>query len=153
MALVYREDPYAAYNFEIVINGVSDDGRSIRGSFSEVSGLDTDMPPIEYRTGTEDLTMRKSPGLAKNSPIVIKRALIGDLTLWNWMMETRRGKVRRAEGSIVLLDENRQEVMRWNFRRAWPSKWTGPSLNAKNNEVALETLEISHEGIEIDGQK
>jgi phage tail-like protein len=97
--------------------------------------------------------MRKSPGLAKHSAIVIKRALIGDLTLWNWMMETRRGKVRRAEGSIVLLDENRQEVMRWNFRRAWPSKWTGPSLNAKNNEVALETLEISHEGIEIDGQK
>jgi phage tail-like protein len=51
-----------------------------------------------------------------------------------------------------MLNENRQEVMRWNFKRAWPCKWTGPGLNAKNNEIAMETLEICHEGIEIDGQ-
>src|SRR5688572_12906789 len=153
MALVYRDDPYPAYNFELVINGVSDDGRAVRGSFSEISGLEVDMPPIEYRTGTEDITMRKGPGLKKNPPLVCKRGVIADVTLWNWMLEAQRGKVRRVEGSVVLLDENRQEVMRWNFRRGWPSKWTGPSLNAKNNEVAMETLEISHEGIEIDGQK
>jgi phage tail-like protein len=153
MALVYRDDPYAAYNFEIVINGVSDDGRAVRGSFSEVSGLEVDMAPIEYRTGTEDITMRKQPGLKKFNPIVFKRGVIADLALWNWMLEAQRGRVRRVEGSVVLLDENRQEVMRWNFKRAWPSKWVGPSLNAKNNEVAMETLEISHEGLDIDGQQ
>jgi phage tail-like protein len=51
-----------------------------------------------------------------------------------------------------LLDENKQEVMRWNFRRAWPCKFTGPGLNAKNNEIAMETVEICHEGLAIDGQ-
>ncbi|MFN0251501.1 MAG: phage tail protein [Kofleriaceae bacterium] len=153
MALVYREDPYPVYNFEVVINGVSDDGRAVRGSFSEASGLECDMPPIEYRTGTEDITLRKFPGLKKYNPIVLKRGVIGDLALWNWMLEAQRGKVRRVEGSVVMLDENRQEVMRWNFKRAWPSKWVGPGFNAKNNEVAMETLEISHEGLEIDGQR
>ncbi len=53
---------------------------------------------------------------------------------------------------MALLDENRQEVMRWNFVRGWPSKWTGPGLNAANNEIAMETLEICHEGLDIDGQ-
>jgi phage tail-like protein len=57
------------------------------------------------------------------------------------------GQVQRADGSVVLLDESRQEVMRWNFKRGWPCKWTGPSLNAKTNEIAIETLEICHEGL------
>ena len=68
------------------------------------------------------------------------------------MQEGQNGLTRRTEGSILLLDENRQEVMRWNFKRGWPCKWTGPSLNAKNNEIALETLEICTEGLAIDGQ-
>jgi len=60
------------------------------------------------------------------------------------------GKVHRTEGSVVLLDENKQEVMRWNFTRGWPCKWTGPGLNAKNNEIGMETLEICHEGLTLD---
>lgn len=110
------------------------------------------MDPIEYRNGTEDITVRKIPGLKKFTNITLKRGLIGDLTFWNWVVEGMNGLARRTEGSVILLDENRREVMRWNFKRGWPCKWTGPGLNAKNNEIALETLEICHEGLEIDGQ-
>jgi phage tail-like protein len=152
MPPVFREDPYGGYNFEVIIKGVSDDGTAVRGSFSEVSGLDTEVSPIEYRTGSEDITVRKVPGLKKFTNITLKRGHTGDLALWNWIVEALNGLVRRTEGSIVLLDENRREVLRWNFRRGWPCKCTGPGLNAKNNEIAMETLEICHEGLSIDGQ-
>jgi phage tail-like protein len=152
MPATFRADPYAAYNFEVLVNGISDDGTAVKGSFSEVSGLEVEVPPIEYRTGAEDITVRKLPGLKKFTAITLKRGVIGDLAFWNWILDAMKGKILRTEGSVVLLDENRQEVMRWNFKRGWPSKWTGPSLNAKNNEIAMESLEISHEGLEIDGQ-
>jgi len=152
MPPVFREDPYGAYNFEVTVTGVSDDGRAVRGSFTEVSGLEVEVPPIEYRNGSENITVRKIPGLIKYTNITLKRGITGDLAFWNWLLDAMNGQVVRAEGSVVLLDENRQEVQRWNFRRGWPCKWTGPGLNAANNEIAMETVEICHEGLEIDGQ-
>ncbi len=152
MPPVFREDPYGGYNFEVVVTGISDDGRAVRGSFMEASGLEVEVPPIEYRNGTEDTTVRKIPGLKKFTNITLKRGITGDLAFWNWILAAMNGQVQRTEGSIMLLDENRQEVMRWNFRRGWPGKWTGPGLNASNNEISMETLEICHEGLEIDGQ-
>jgi phage tail-like protein len=150
MPAKYRDDPYGGYNFEILINGISDDGTAVKGSFSEVSGLEVEIQPIEYRNGAEDITVRKIPGLKKYPNLVLKRGILGDVALWNWIQEAMDGKVRRTEGSVVLLDENKQEVMRWNFTRGWPCKWTGPGLNAKNNEIGMETLEICHEGLQLD---
>jgi phage tail-like protein len=147
---VFRNDPYSAFNFQVVINGVSDDGQAVRGSFTEVSGLEVEIAPIEYRNGSEDITVRKIPGLKKFTNITLKRGVVGDLALWNWIKSVLEGRVQRADGSIMLLDENGQEVMRWNFRRAWPCKWSGPSLNAKTNEIAIETLEICHEGLDVE---
>jgi phage tail-like protein len=147
---VFRNDPYSAFNFQVVINGVSDDGQAVRGSFMEVSGLEVEIAPIEYRNGSEDITVRKIPGLKKFTNITLKRGVVGDLALWNWIKSVLEGRVQRADGSIMLLDENGQEVMRWNFRRAWPCKWSGPSLNAKTNEIAIETLEICHEGLDVE---
>jgi phage tail-like protein len=152
MPAVYRDDPYGGYNFEVVITGISDDGTTVKGSFAEVSGIESDIAPIEYRNGSEDITVRKIPGLKKFNNLTFKRGIIGDLAFWNWILAAMNGQVQRTEGSIVLLDEQRKEVMRWNFKRGWPCKWTGPGLNAKNNEIAMETLEICHEGLEIDGQ-
>jgi phage tail-like protein len=150
MPAKYRDDPYGGYNFEILINGISDDGTAVKGSFAEASGLEVDIQPIEYRNGAEDITMRKIPGLKKFPNIVLKRGILGDVALWNWIQQAMDGKVQRTEGSVVLLDENKQEVMRWNFKRGWPCKWTGPGLNAKNNEIGMETLEICHEGLQLD---
>lgn len=152
MPPIFREDPYPGYNFEVIVKGVSDDGTVVRGSFAEASGLESEVTPIEYRNGSADITVSKIPGLKKFTNITLKRGIIGDLAFWNWIVEAMNGLVRRTEGSVLLLDENRREVMRWNFKRGWPCKWTGPGLNAKNNEIAMETLEICHEGLEIDGQ-
>jgi len=152
MPPIYRDDPYPSYAFELVVTGISDDGKAVKGSFMEVGGLGVEIPPIEYRNGSEDITVRKIPGLKKFTNITLKWGITGDLALWNWVVEGMNGLVHRTEGSVIMLNENRQEVMRWNFKRGWPCKWTGPGLNAKNNEIAMETLEICHEGVEIDGQ-
>jgi phage tail-like protein len=153
MPPVYRDDPYPAYNFELTVNGIND-GTTVKGSFMEVSGLGVEIPPIEYRNGSEDITVRKIQGLKKFTNITLKWGITGDLGLWNWIVDGMNGLVstNRASGYVRLLDENRNEVMRWTFTRGWPCKWTGPSLNAKNNEIAIDTLEIAHEGLKVDGQ-
>jgi phage tail-like protein len=147
---VFRDDPYSCLNFQVLVAGVFEDGRSIRGSFSEVSGLDVSIAPIEYRNGSEEMTVRKIPGLASYSNIVLKRGVIGDLAFWTWIKSVLDGAPHRANGTITLLDESREPVMTWKFRRGWPCKWTGPTLSAKKNEVAIETLEICHEGLEVE---
>ena len=152
MPPVIREDPYGGYNFLVTINGVSNDGKVVKGAFTEASGLEVEVTPIEYRNGNEDITVRKIPGLKKFTNITLKRGITGDIDFWNWIRTAMVGNVRRADGSIVLLDEDRDEVLRWNFTRGWPCKHTGPGLNAANNEIAMDTLEICHEGLSIDGQ-
>lgn len=139
-----RNDPYGQFNFLIEIDGV------VKGGFSEASGLTTDTNIIEYREGAEQQgTTRKLPGLMKYNNIVLKRGWTKDKSLWAWRKKVIDGKTQRNSGAIVLLDEARQEALRWNFREGWPSKWEGPALNAKTSEVAVETLEIAHEGLEL----
>jgi len=139
-----RNDPYGQFNFLIEIDGV------VKGGFSEASGLSTDTNMIEYREGAEQQgTTRKLPGLMKYNNIVLKRGWTKDTSLWAWRKKVIDGKTQRNAGSIVLLDEARNEALRWNFREGWPSKWEGPALNAKTSEVAVETLEIAHEGLEL----
>jgi phage tail-like protein len=139
-----RNDPYGQFNFLIEIDGV------VKGGFSEASGLTTDTNIIEYREGSEQHgSTRKLPGLIKYNNIVLKRGWTKDKSLWQWRKKAIDGKTQRNNGSIVLLDEARNEALRFNFREGWPSKWEGPALNAKTSEVAIETLEIAHEGLEL----
>jgi phage tail-like protein len=83
------------------------------------------------------------------SNLVLKRGITGHPEFWNWVKLSMNGRTERAEGAITLLDENRSAVMRWNFRRGWPVKYTGPSLGATKNEIAMETLELCVEELEI----
>jgi phage tail-like protein len=139
-----RNDPYGQFNFTIEI-----DGKTL-GGFSEVSGLSQDSTAIEYREGNEKHgTTRKLPGLIKYNNIVLKRGWTKDKVLWEWRKQVIDGKTDRRHGSVVLLDEARQPALRWNFREGWPCKWEGPALNGKTSEVAIETLEIAHEGLEM----
>lgn len=139
-----RNDPYGQFNFLIEIDGV------VKGGFSEASGLTTDSNIIEYRDGNEQQgTTRKLPGLIKYNNIMLKRGWTADRSLWEWRKKVIDGKTERASGSIVLLDEGRIERLRWDFREGWPSKWEGPALNGKTSEVAVESLEIAHEGLEL----
>jgi phage tail-like protein len=140
--------PYPAYNFKVSVTNV-DTGDTVSGSFSEASGLTVDVQPIEYRDGTDDSTVRKVRGLRKLSNITLKRGITGHVGFWRWVLTGINGDVDRQQGYIALLNEDRVEVMRWNFDRGWATKYTGPSLNAKNNEIAMETLELVVEDLRI----
>lgn len=139
-----RRDPFAGFNFLVEIDGIT------RAAFSECSGLSTDTDPIEYRDGSDDISVRKVPGLKKFANLSLKRGMTKDLELWNWRKKVLDGATERKAGSIVLLDEARQPALRWNFKEGWPTKWEGPSMNSTGNEAAIETLEIAHEGIELE---
>jgi phage tail-like protein len=138
-----RKDPYLSYNFLVEIDGIA------RAGFREASGLDSTQDPVEYREGTDPFTARKLPGLVKYSHITLKWGITDDQELLAWRQKAADGKVERRNGSIVLMDTAGKEKLRWNFHEAWPSKWTGPSMNATGNEVAIETLEIAHEGLSL----
>ena len=143
MATGDRTDPYRAYNFLVEIDGIA------RAGFRECSGLDSSQEPVEYREGNEkSLTVRKLPTLVKFSNITLKRGITDDADLWDWRKKAMDGDVDRKNGSIVLLDDTGAETVRWNFREGWPTKWTGADFNATGTDVAIETLEIAHEGIE-----
>src|SRR5690606_6583164 len=145
MATGDRVDPYAQFNFLVEIDGVA------RAGFTEVGGLTTEQDIIEYREGSSAPTVSKLPGLSKFMNITLKRGFTQDFDLWNWRKTTLDGATERRSGSIVLLDEGRQPVLRWNFREGWICKWEGPALNATTNEAAIESLEICHEGLEMTG--
>jgi phage tail-like protein len=143
MATGARDDPFASFNFLVKIG-------SFEAGFSECSGITMETDPIEYRNGSEDITVRKLPGLKKFGNITFKRGFTKDKGLYDWRKKVLDGKTERLSGSITLLNEAREPSLRWTFSEAWPRKLDGPSFNAKNNEVAIEMLEIVVETLEVE---
>ena len=142
---VKRDNPYLNFNF-IVDIGIGDEL-----GFSEAEVPSGEIEVIEYREGADRVnTARKLPGLAKYPNVTLKRGITGSTDLFEWWKSVRDGQVVRRNVTITLLDEQRQAVYRWLLRSAWPVKIEGPTLNASGNEVAIETLELAHEGLEIE---
>jgi phage tail-like protein len=136
-----RHDPLSGFNILVEIEGVPS------GAFTECTGLVSEVEVVTYRQGG-DFRTRKLPGLVKYPPLVLKRGFVMDRSLWDWHRTVLDGKVQRRSGSIILLSAERKPVARWNFVEGWPAKWQGPELNAQSSAVAIETLEIVHEGLE-----
>jgi phage tail-like protein len=141
MGIGVRIDPYLNFNFLVEIDGIT------RAAFHEVSGLDSTVDVIEHREGGDNTTPRKLPGMTKHSNIVLKWGMTDDQELYQWHRDVVNGNVQRRNGSIVLLDRRGQEVARWNVFKAWPAKWTGPSLTAEGSDVSIEQLELANEGV------
>ena len=122
--------------------------------FSEVSGLDIESEIIEYRQGASpDFSKIKMPGMQKFSNITLKRGSFkGDNEYYEWLNTIQLNSVERRDLTISLLDEAHAPVMVWNVSNAWPTKIQSTDLKADGNEVAIETLEIAHEGLTIDNQ-
>jgi phage tail-like protein len=139
-----ESDPYASYNFQLEIEGLQVAG------FTECTGLNTETDSIDYREGTDGaLSVRKLPGLSKYGNVTLKRGITQGTDLFDWRKSVVDGDIQLKNISIILLDEKRVEGVRYNLSNAWPSKWTGPEFKASANEVAVESLEIIHEGVEI----
>jgi len=142
-----REHPYTGLHFRVEIDGIA------AASFAAVTGLGSETAVVEYRTGDAPLNLtRKLPGLTKYSNIVLKRGYTRDASLWQWRKAIVEGTVDRRNGAIVLMDESGNDILRWAFRNGWPCKLEGPALDADANEVAIETIEIAHEGLEFIGE-
>ncbi len=137
-------DPYGNFNFVVEIDGIT------RGAFQEASGFDSTIDTVEHREGgfNSPITPRKIPGQTKYSNISLKWGLTDSRELYDWHLDTVKGKIERKNGSIVVLDREGKEKIRWNFFNAWPTKWDGPDFNAEGNDIAIETLELAHEGVE-----
>ncbi len=136
-------DPYGNFNFIVEIDGIE------VASFSEVSGISSETEVIEYRTGNDITSVRKLPGLHKYGDITLKRGITASDGLWQWRKSVTDGDLQRRSASIILLDEARQEVKRWNLLESWPSKYVVADLKATGNEVAIETLVIICERVEL----
>ena len=143
MATGQRHDPLASFNFIVTVE-------NMRAGFSEIGGLATETDIIEYRNGDQPNTVSKIPGKRKYTNISLKRGYTPDgKDLWNWRKTVIDGKTLRKGGTITLLDEARQPALTWEFSEGWPSKWAGPAFNAKNNDIAIEELEICVEGLAL----
>jgi phage tail-like protein len=139
MATGNRVDPYRGFNFLVEIDGIT------RAGFQECSGLDSSTDLVEYREGADPNHKRKLTGLNTFSNITLKRGITDSDELWQWRQSAVNGVPERKNGSIILLDATGNEKVRWNFHNAWPTKWTGPTFNATDNNIAVETLELAHE--------
>lgn len=139
-----RKDPFGGYNFAVELDGIT------RMGFKDCSGLDSSSEVSKYREGTDStLAQRQIPGLLSFSHITLKRGVTDDSALWEWRDSIAKGTPIRRTISIILRNDQGDEKIRWNIKNAWPVKWTGPSLDAASNALALETLELAHEGIEV----
>jgi phage tail-like protein len=144
MATAQRDDPYLHYNFLVEIDGIQ------RAGFQEAGNLTTDTDVIDYREGSDvNLNVRKLTGLRKYTALTLKRGYTQNKELWLWRKDIINGIVKRRSAEIILLDEARQPVLRWQVREAWISKWESGPFNAKTNEVTIESLELTHEGVAL----
>lgn len=133
--------PYGKFRYEVEIDGIA------AGGFSEVTGFDASIDVMEYREGDMVQTPMKIPGLKKYGNITLKKGLADSRALYDWLDEGVTGEVNRKTITITLLDATKTAVASWRVINAWPIKYTVPDFNATSSEVAVESLEIAHEGM------
>lgn len=145
MATDKRDDPYRGYNFVLEIDNVP------RGAFSEVGGLTAEGDSVDYREGTDlQSNVRKLMGMRKYANLTLKRGYTQDKTLWQWYTNVMNGVPDRRNVTVVLLNERREAVLRWHAENAWINKIEGPALKASSNDVAMESMELVHEGLTLE---
>lgn len=120
--------------------------------FTEVTGLTYEVQAIEYRDGASpEYHVTKMPGIQKFNNITLKRGIFaGDNDFFNWLNTVKLNTIERRDITIKLLNEEHSPVMVWKVKQAWPVKFEGPSMKASGNEVAIESLELAHEGFTVE---
>lgn len=142
MAVAY---PVSVFHFQVEWGGT-------RIGFTEVSGLTIELQAIDYREGSSlEYHVTKMPGIPQFSNIVLKRGVFrADNEFFRWLNTVKKNTIERRDLTISLLNEEHEPVMVWKVKEAWPCKVEGPTLNSTGNEVAIETIELCHEGLAIE---
>lgn len=120
--------------------------------FQEVSGLDLEAQVIEYRrSDTPAFSTIKMPGIKKYGNITMKKGVFkSDHKFWEWFNQIKMNTTKRVPVTITLLDEAGKPTMLWTLSNAWPTKITATDLKTDVNEVAIESIEVAHEGLTIE---
>jgi phage tail-like protein len=138
-----RSDPYLGCNFVIEIEGL------LVGGFSECSGLQVESELVPYREGGVNDYIHRFAGPTGSSSLVLRHGITSGDGLWRWHQMTASGQVVRRNGTIFLLDSANVAAIQWDFRDAFPYKWTGPELHADAASVAFESIELAHRGLRM----
>ena len=139
-------DPLVGFTFGLDIDGIT------VGFFTSCNGIGSSHEVIEHKvvdkTGHE--LVQKIPGRMTWEDITLKRGITDAMDIWKWRAQVEKGTMKEARknGSVVMYDRNYEEVARWNFENGWPSKVSGPDLDAGGTDVGVEEVTISHEGLE-----
>jgi len=140
-----RTDPLVGFHYAVEIQGM------VTGYFAECSGLGSEHEIIEHKVvddrGRE--VIMKIPGRLKWENVTLKRGITDNMDIWDWRKMVEDGNVdsARSNGSIVMFDQQLEEVARWNFENAWPVKVTGPQVKSDSNDIGIEEMSIAHEGL------
>jgi phage tail-like protein len=159
MSGTLRNNPVVGFNFAVSLTESAGIGSFVsltvglppQGGFSEVSGLDLTIQAEEFREGGNNGTVLKFPGRAVWGNLKLRRGVVRSADLWDWHRGFTEGRGKRRDGVVTLLDEAGEAVRSWRFTRGLPVRWVGPSLNAREAQVAVEEIEIAHEGIRQTG--
>ena len=134
-------DPYMSYNFAVEIGGV------VLGGFSEVSGLSSEIELESYEEGGRNGFVHKFPKHTTYPNLVLSRGLVNTDLFHFWYRTTSKGLIQQLNGTILLLNSRQIPMMWWTFKKAYPVKWEGPQFNASSDDIAVEKIELVHQGI------
>ena len=142
MAISY---PLTVFHFQVEWGGT-------RIGFTEVSGLTVELQTIDYREGdAPEYQVTKMPGIPQYSNITLKRGIYrSDNEFFQWLNTVRKNKITRRDLTVSLLNEEHDAIVTWKIKEAWPCKVEGPTLNSSGNEVAVESIELCHEGLTVE---
>jgi phage tail-like protein len=168
MATGARIDPLLGYNFLVSITDsqpvssfsignlvLAVAGAQSVAGFSEISGLEATMEAETYDAGGLNGASLRFPGRIKWANLVFKRGVLAyrdpsdTSDFWAWLQSYLDGQGVRKDGTITLLDEAQQPALTWGWQRGLPIKWTGATMNAATSQIAIEQLEIAHEGLTL----
>ena len=141
-----EQDPLVSSWFGVEFQG------QVTGAFRECTGLGSENEVVEYKASGPhgEHVIKKVPGRLKWNIITLKRGITDSMDMWQWRKLVEQGMISdaRKNGTITMYNQQGDAIARWNFINAWPSKLNGPTAHAGNNEVAIEELELTHEGYE-----
>lgn len=141
-----RTEAHAAFRFAVQIEGITE------AVFTECTLPTLEVEVHQQMEGGLNNAVHHLPGRVKAGKITLKRGLTSSDKLLAWYMDVAQGNISDSQRkvSVVMYDSLLEEVMRWNFEGAFPSKWSGPSFVSGNSQLAIETLELSYEGMAVE---
>jgi phage tail-like protein len=133
--------PHTRFRYKVEIDGID------AGGFSEATGFDASIDVVEYREGDMETTPSKVPGIKRYGNITLRQGLVDSQAIYDWMITGVNGAVDRKTITITLLDEEDNPAASWQVINAWPMRYNAPDFNALSSEIAVESIEIAHEGM------